>query len=43
LQILKNAILREKRLKRWKGRWKIQLIEDSNPNWNDLYPSIAAG
>ena len=40
---IENAILREKRLKRWKRRWKIQLIEDSNPNWNDLYPSIAAG
>jgi putative endonuclease len=40
---IENAILREKRLKRWKRRWKIQLIEESNPNWNDLYPSIAAG
>ena len=40
---IENAILREKRLKRWKRRWKIQLIEDSNPNWNDLYPRIAAG
>jgi len=40
---IENAILREKRLKRWKRRWKIQLNEESNPNWNDLYPSIAAG
>jgi putative endonuclease len=40
---VENAILRVKRLKRWKRRWKIQLIEDSNPNWDDLYPSIAAG
>jgi putative endonuclease len=40
---IENAILREKRLKRWKRRWKIQLIEDRNPNWDDLYPAIASG
>ena len=34
---------REKRLKRWKRRWKVQLIEGSNPDWHDLYPSIASG
>ncbi len=27
---------REKRLKRWNRRWKIQLIEKNNPDWNDL-------
>ena len=32
----KNAIAREKRLKRWKRDWKISLIETSNPNWQDL-------
>lgn len=31
------AIQREKQLKRWKREWKIKLIEDSNPEWNDLY------
>ena len=30
------AILREKRLKKWKRQWKIELIEKSNPDWNDL-------
>jgi putative endonuclease len=30
------AILREKRLKKWKRQWKIELIEKSNPNWRDL-------
>jgi len=31
-----DAILREKRLKNWNRIWKINLIEDENPNWNDL-------
>lgn len=30
------AILREKRLKKWKRQWKIELIEKSNPDWKDL-------
>jgi putative endonuclease len=33
------AILREKQLKRWKREWK--LFRDLNPNWDDLYPSLA--
>ena len=37
-----SAIRREKRLKKWKRAWKIQLIEQTNPNWDDLYPSIAS-
>jgi putative endonuclease len=36
-----HAISREKRLKKWPRAWKIQLIEKANPNWDDLYPSIA--
>jgi putative endonuclease len=36
-----NAIKREKRLKKWHRAWKIRLIEESNPNWDDLYPGIA--
>ena len=32
-----NAILREKRIKRWKRPWKVKLIEEKNPNWVDLY------
>ncbi|WP_184262174.1 GIY-YIG nuclease family protein [Rhodopseudomonas rhenobacensis] len=35
------AIHREKRLKKWKREWKVQLIEKDNPDWNDLYPGIA--
>ena len=31
-----EAILREKRLKKWNRDWKIRLIESINPNWDDL-------
>ena len=34
------AILREKRIKRWKRDWKIALIETANPRWRDLYPQL---
>jgi putative endonuclease len=36
-----NAIRREKRLKNWNRDWKIRLFEESNPNWDDLYPGVA--
>ena len=36
-----NAIRREKRLKKWNRAWKVRLIEEHNPKWNDLYPGIA--
>jgi len=36
-----SAIEREKNLKEWKRAWKINLIERSNPKWNDLYEDIA--
>jgi putative endonuclease len=31
-----SAIQRETSLKRWKREWKIRLIEEMNPNWEDL-------
>lgn len=31
------AIGREKRIKRWRREWKLDLIEKSNPEWRDLY------
>ncbi|UII76624.1 GIY-YIG nuclease family protein [Flagellimonas sp. HMM57] len=30
------AIRREKQLKKWNRNWKINLINDFNPNWEDL-------
>ena len=32
-----SAIQREKQLKSWKRAWKIELIQEENPNWNDLF------
>ena len=37
---MESAIKREKQLKEWKRQWKLELIEDANPNWMDLYPDI---
>ena len=32
-----EAIQREKQVKRWYRKWKIELIENFNPEWEDLY------
>ncbi|MBI5854094.1 MAG: GIY-YIG nuclease family protein, partial [Nitrospirae bacterium] len=32
-----SAIQREKAIKEWKRRWKLELIEKTNPQWRDLY------
>jgi len=37
---ISDAIDREARLKKWKRRWKLELIEKTNPDWNDLYETI---
>lgn len=37
---IEEAILREKRLKRWNRSWKINLIEEANPDWKDLWNEI---
>jgi putative endonuclease len=29
-------------LKKWRRDWKIRLIEEQNPQWLDLYPSISS-
>ena len=38
-----SAITREKQLKKWNRKWKLELIETENPTWRDLYPDIASG
>ncbi len=35
-----NAINREKQIKKWRRSWKIQLIEEKNRLWKDLYETI---
>ena len=36
-----NAIAREKVIKKWRRAWKLRLIEQSNPQWVDLYDQIS--
>ena len=33
---MESAILREKRIKKWRRAWKLDLIEQGNPDWRDL-------
>ena len=35
-----EAIRREKQIKKWNRSWKIQLIEERNPDWLDLWTEI---
>jgi putative endonuclease len=37
-----TAIAREKEIKKWRREWKVNLIERSNPEWLDLYESLAS-
>lgn len=34
---IREAIIREKRMKKWNRAWKLRLIEEMNPEWKDLY------
>ena len=36
-ELITDAILREKRIKRWNRKWKEELIARDNPGWQDLY------
>jgi len=37
---IESAITREKQLKKWNRKWKLELIEKQNPDWKDLYTDI---
>jgi len=37
------AIQREKRIKRWLRKWKLELIERDNPQWRDLWQDLTTG
>jgi putative endonuclease len=38
---IEAAIVREKQMKKWNRAWKVRLIEETNPHWDDLYNQIA--
>jgi putative endonuclease len=40
-ETIADAILREKRIKKWRRAWKLELIECHNPQWRDLYDELA--
>jgi putative endonuclease len=40
-ETMEAAIQREKQIKEWKRKWKLELIESVNPNWQDFYHMIA--
>lgn len=35
-----EAIQREKQMKKWRRQWKINVIEEQNPDWYDLYDDL---
>ncbi|TNC79618.1 MAG: GIY-YIG nuclease [Oleiphilus sp.] len=37
---MESAILREKQMKKWRRQWKVNLIQENNPHWEDLWGSI---
>ena len=39
-ETMESAILKEKAMKNWKRQWKLEAIEEKNPNWVDLYDEI---
>ena len=41
-ETMNDALTRERRIKKWRREWKLQLIEQSNPQWRDLYQELAS-
>jgi putative endonuclease len=39
-QDIEQAIIREKQLKKWNRKWKLNLIEKDNPEWIDLWDQV---
>jgi putative endonuclease len=37
-----SALKREKQIKEWKRKWKLELIEKANPGWQDLYEDFVS-
>ena len=39
-ETMESAIQREKSIKEWQREWKIKMIEQTNPDWDDIYGSL---
>jgi putative endonuclease len=39
-ETIQSAIQREHNIKHWKREWKTTLVDATNPDWDDLYPSL---
>ena len=39
-ETMESAITREKAIKEWRRAWKLDLIEEKNPEWQDLYEEL---
>ena len=39
-ETMESAIRREKSIKKWNRKWKLDLIEQSNPQWQDLFNDL---
>lgn len=39
-ETMQAALRREKRLKRWRRAWKLELIREHNPTWDDRYEEV---
>ena len=39
-ETMEDAILREKRIEKWRRGWKLELIEQGNPQWRDLCDEV---
>ncbi len=37
---IRDAIAREKAMKKWNRDWKFRLIEENNPDWADLFDTL---
>jgi putative endonuclease len=37
-----SAFLRERQMKKWNRAWKLQLVEQENPEWRDLWDELQA-
>jgi putative endonuclease len=40
-ETMADAILREKRIRKWRRAWRLELIERDNPQWHDLWDELA--